>query len=191
MTRFNIKKFHVVPTLRLCVLYGSQNKQQLLPYKTLRDWFLYPKWRVFTVRYALSPYIKQIRFVFKGLVNQFVLILHFHFTLDLFDTPLPPPQTHTHTHTHTHISTLLDIFVTPITYQFHLGRIIGTLLYTRWLMGRIDQWTLVAHIVMKNLCMYRPDYCLLGFPPSSGWMNTLICTTCTWYTLRHYRKFEI
>jgi hypothetical protein len=39
-TRFNIKKFYVVPTLRLCVLYGSQNKQQLLPYKTLRDWFL-------------------------------------------------------------------------------------------------------------------------------------------------------
>jgi hypothetical protein len=39
-TRFNIKKFYVVPTLRLCVLYGSQNKQQLMPYKTLRDWFL-------------------------------------------------------------------------------------------------------------------------------------------------------
>jgi hypothetical protein len=39
-TRFNIKKSYVVPTLRLCVLYGSQNKQQLLPYKTLRDWFL-------------------------------------------------------------------------------------------------------------------------------------------------------
>jgi hypothetical protein len=39
-TRFNIKKFYVVPTLRLCVLYGSQEKQQLLPYKTLRDWFL-------------------------------------------------------------------------------------------------------------------------------------------------------
>jgi hypothetical protein len=36
----NIKKFYVVPTLHLCVLYGSQNKQQLLPYKTLRDWFL-------------------------------------------------------------------------------------------------------------------------------------------------------
>jgi hypothetical protein len=36
----NIKKFYVVPTLRLCVLYGSQNKQQLLPYKTLTDWFL-------------------------------------------------------------------------------------------------------------------------------------------------------
>jgi hypothetical protein len=39
-TRFNIKKFYMVPTLRLCVLYGSQNKQQLLPYKTLRDWVL-------------------------------------------------------------------------------------------------------------------------------------------------------
>jgi hypothetical protein len=38
-TRFNIKKSYVVPTLRLCVLYGSQNKQQLLPHKTLRDWF--------------------------------------------------------------------------------------------------------------------------------------------------------
>jgi hypothetical protein len=37
---FNIKKFYVVSTLRLCVLYGSQNKHQLLPYKTLRDWFL-------------------------------------------------------------------------------------------------------------------------------------------------------
>jgi hypothetical protein len=68
MTRFNIKKFYVVPTLLLCVLYGFQNKQQLLPYKTSRDWFLLPKWRAFTTRYALSPYIKQIRFVFKGLI---------------------------------------------------------------------------------------------------------------------------
>jgi hypothetical protein len=53
LQHLNIKKFYVVPTLRLCVLYGSQNKQQLLPYKTLRDWFFY---------------IKQIRFVFKGLI---------------------------------------------------------------------------------------------------------------------------
>jgi hypothetical protein len=57
-----------VPTLRLCVLYGSQNKQQLLPYKTLRDWFLNRNGE-FTARYTLSPYIKQIRFVFKGLKN--------------------------------------------------------------------------------------------------------------------------
>jgi hypothetical protein len=48
-------------------LYGSQNKQQLLPYTSSTEWFLYPRWRVFTERYALSPYIKQIRFVFKGL----------------------------------------------------------------------------------------------------------------------------
>jgi len=27
-------------TLHLCVLYGSQNKQQLLPYRALRDCFL-------------------------------------------------------------------------------------------------------------------------------------------------------
>jgi hypothetical protein len=27
-TRFNIKKFYMVLTLRLCVLYGSQNKQK-------------------------------------------------------------------------------------------------------------------------------------------------------------------
>jgi hypothetical protein len=26
----------MVPTLRLCVLYGSQNKQQLLPYETVK-----------------------------------------------------------------------------------------------------------------------------------------------------------
>jgi hypothetical protein len=40
-----------------------------LAYKTLRDWFLSPKWRGFTARYARSPYIKQIRFVFKGLIK--------------------------------------------------------------------------------------------------------------------------
>jgi hypothetical protein len=27
-------------------------------------------WRVLTARYALSPYIKQIRFVFKGLKQE-------------------------------------------------------------------------------------------------------------------------
>jgi hypothetical protein len=29
----------MVLTLRLCVLYGSQNKQRLLPYTGLADWF--------------------------------------------------------------------------------------------------------------------------------------------------------
>jgi hypothetical protein len=65
----NIKKFYVVPTLRLCVLYGSQNKPTLLPYKILSDWFLQPKWKVFTARYALSPDTKLIHFVFKGLIQ--------------------------------------------------------------------------------------------------------------------------
>ena len=54
-------------TLRLYVLYGSQNKQQLSPYTALTDSFLEPWWRGFTARYALSLYITQIRFVFKGL----------------------------------------------------------------------------------------------------------------------------
>jgi hypothetical protein len=37
-TRFNILKFYMVLTLRLCVLYGSHNKQRLSPYTTLADW---------------------------------------------------------------------------------------------------------------------------------------------------------
>jgi hypothetical protein len=56
-------------TLHLSVLCGSQNKQQLLPYTTLRDKFLKPTWRVFTAQYAISPYIKQTHFVFKGLIK--------------------------------------------------------------------------------------------------------------------------
>jgi hypothetical protein len=31
-TRFNIQKFHMLVILHLCVLYGFQNKQYLLPY---------------------------------------------------------------------------------------------------------------------------------------------------------------
>jgi hypothetical protein len=34
----------------------------LLLYTSLTDWFLRPWWKVFTVRYGLSPYIKQITF---------------------------------------------------------------------------------------------------------------------------------
>jgi len=41
VTRFNIHKFHVLPTqLYLYVLCGSQNKQRLFPYTALTDWFL-------------------------------------------------------------------------------------------------------------------------------------------------------
>jgi len=38
-TRFNVKKFCMLVTLHLCVLYGSQNKQYLLSYTSLTDWF--------------------------------------------------------------------------------------------------------------------------------------------------------
>jgi len=53
----------VLLTLRLCVLYVSQNKCQMLPYTTLTDW-----WNFFW-RYALSPCIKQIYFVLKCLTD--------------------------------------------------------------------------------------------------------------------------
>jgi len=66
-TVFDIQIFYIVSIWNLCVLYGSQNKQQILPYATLKVWFLWSKWGVFTARCALSPYITQIRFVFKGL----------------------------------------------------------------------------------------------------------------------------
>ena len=58
-------------TLHLCVLYDYQNKQQHLPYTAITDWLLSPWWGVFTARYALSPYITQIRFVFKGVIHFF------------------------------------------------------------------------------------------------------------------------
>jgi len=38
--QFNIQQFYVLPTLYLCVLCGSQNKQRLFPYTALTDWFL-------------------------------------------------------------------------------------------------------------------------------------------------------
>jgi len=36
---FEIKKFYMVLTLCLYVVYGSQNNPQLLPYTSLKDWF--------------------------------------------------------------------------------------------------------------------------------------------------------
>ena len=37
--QFNIQQFCFLPTLYLCVLCGSQNKQRLFPYTALTDWF--------------------------------------------------------------------------------------------------------------------------------------------------------
>jgi hypothetical protein len=39
-TRFNIQQFYVLPTLYLCVLCGSQNKQPLFPYAA-KNWLVF------------------------------------------------------------------------------------------------------------------------------------------------------
>jgi hypothetical protein len=39
ITRFNILKFYMLITLRLRVLYGSHDKQRLLSYTALAEWF--------------------------------------------------------------------------------------------------------------------------------------------------------
>ena len=36
---FDIQQFYVLPTVYLCVLCGSQNKQRLFPHTALADWF--------------------------------------------------------------------------------------------------------------------------------------------------------
>ena len=38
--QFNIQQLYVLPTLYLCVLYLSENKQRLVPLTLLTDWFL-------------------------------------------------------------------------------------------------------------------------------------------------------
>ena len=38
--QLNVQQLYVLPTLYLCVLYLSENKQKLLPYTSLTDWFL-------------------------------------------------------------------------------------------------------------------------------------------------------
>jgi len=54
----------------LSVLYGSQNRQRPLLHTSLTDWLLWPCWKVFTARYGLIPYIKQIFFFFKRLIKR-------------------------------------------------------------------------------------------------------------------------
>jgi hypothetical protein len=39
-TWFNVQKLYIVVTMGLCVFYESHNKQQPLPYTSLKDWFL-------------------------------------------------------------------------------------------------------------------------------------------------------
>jgi hypothetical protein len=37
--QFNIQQLYVLLTVHLCVLFGSEKKQRLFPYKALTDWF--------------------------------------------------------------------------------------------------------------------------------------------------------
>jgi hypothetical protein len=52
----------------------SQNKQWLLPYPNLADWFCITEVETVYARSGLSPYIKEIRLVFKGLSSQYYFI---------------------------------------------------------------------------------------------------------------------
>jgi len=38
--QFNIQQLYTLPTLYLCVLYLSENKQRLVPLTAQTDWFL-------------------------------------------------------------------------------------------------------------------------------------------------------
>jgi hypothetical protein len=58
--RFNYQEFYMVFTLPLCVLYGSQNKQRIFSCTALTDWFLEPRWSVFTAGYGLDLYIQAV-----------------------------------------------------------------------------------------------------------------------------------
>ena len=52
--QFNIQQLYALLTLYLCVLYLSEEKQRLVPLTAQTDWFLEPRWKVFTARYGLS-----------------------------------------------------------------------------------------------------------------------------------------
>jgi len=39
--------------------------EHIFPYAVLTDWFLQPRWKAFTERYGLNPYVKQITFRHK------------------------------------------------------------------------------------------------------------------------------
>jgi len=52
--QFNIQQLYALPTLYLCVLYLSENKQRLVPLTSQTDWFLKPRRKEFTARYGLG-----------------------------------------------------------------------------------------------------------------------------------------
>ena len=59
--QFNIQQFYVLPTVYLCVLYGSHNKQRLFPYIAFTDQSCQIKQTLSSVGYELSHVIPQIQ----------------------------------------------------------------------------------------------------------------------------------
>jgi len=51
----------------MCFVWPQNKTHKRFTYTSLSEWFLLPHWKVFTERLALSPYVKQIRLVHKGL----------------------------------------------------------------------------------------------------------------------------
>jgi len=69
LTNVNSQKFYMMLTLSLCVVYGSQNKQWLLPHTTLTEWsYITEEERVYCAVHS-SPHIKQTRCIFRGLIK--------------------------------------------------------------------------------------------------------------------------
>jgi hypothetical protein len=60
--RFKIQQFYVLPTRCICVLCGSQNKQQIFPYTALTDWFLQPRRSVYCAVRTGSLYSASLTF---------------------------------------------------------------------------------------------------------------------------------
>jgi len=72
--QFNIHKFYVLPTqcTYVCILCGSENKQQLFQYTTLTDWFvLYNQESVYCA--VRTEYLTEVNFSLRK-VNHFTQI---------------------------------------------------------------------------------------------------------------------
>jgi hypothetical protein len=67
----NIKKFYILPTLYLCVLYLYYNKQRLLPYIAYIDLFYNRDEKCLLRGTSWVFKLNSLRFVFKGLKSNF------------------------------------------------------------------------------------------------------------------------
>jgi hypothetical protein len=69
-TRFNIWNLYTVLKLHLCVLYGSQNKQQLFLYRTLTGWLCITEVDSVHCAVRTETLYETDSSVFKGLKKQ-------------------------------------------------------------------------------------------------------------------------